>query len=145
MLSVVEQQIVFNEMREGIDRELRHTGFEEFFITHGMDPSVGRLVVARNFEYSSPESAQNPLAQRMATHHEVGIVIEEPFRTSYGGLLVSHALHGDAQEPVAAGLELEYIQLVTINAAVHRLFFAKSPELLRYLTKSLMKIDPAGD
>ncbi len=148
--SYAEQVSAFNTMRDQIDRELRATGFEEFITAHGLDATAGRLVVARDFDYSSSKAdldiGFDPTATRLATQHIVGVMTESTRGGwSFHGKVISEALHGEAQQPAYAGEDLDYIQIATVTAAAYRLLDEKSRGRLPFLTKSLKKIDPAGD
>ncbi len=150
MMSYSEQVSVFNNLRDHIDYVLRATGFEEFATTHGLDAGAGRLVVAREFDYSSEladiDIDLDPLASRLATKHLVGVMAETPGGSSFKGRVVSEAWRGDVQQPAGYGVDLDSIQLVTVWDAVSWLLREKTGGgRLLYLTKSLKKVDPAGD
>jgi hypothetical protein len=89
-------------------------------------------------------SDMEPLATRLITEHEVGVMTETPEGgRSYRGIVVSSALNGEPQVPMND--ELDGIQMSTLEGSIARLRVAKENLLLPFLTKSLKKIDPAGD
>ncbi len=147
--SMIEQQRTFNGLRDWIDYELRNTGFERFLQSFDLDPTVGRLAVACSFEYSTQLADRDPdldpLAQQLATHYEVGVMAEEENAWYYHSLVISGALDGNPQEPTGPGESLHYVQFVTVAGSVRRLLKAKEDGRMPFLTKSLRKIDLAGD
>jgi hypothetical protein len=149
MLSFNEQVVVFDHIRNGIDTELRNTGFEEFLSEHAINPTLGRLVVVRTSIYNTRLTTldidSDPLALRLATQYEVGISTENGKARSYVGIPVSEAFDGQAHEQAGLGQELDYIQYISVLSSISKLRNARTKGLLPFLTKSLVKIDPAGD
>ena len=149
MLNTQEQKEAFDHLRDGIDLELRNTGFEEFLFKFDIDTTIGRLVVARtsiyNTELATLDIDRDPLAFRIATQYEVGTMVENGNSRSYIGVPVSEALDGETHQPIGPGTELDYIQYISVLSSIYKLRGAKTGGLLPFLTKSLKKIDLAGD
>lgn len=147
-MSLELQTELFNGIRDGIDRELRATGFEEFIAEHDINPTDGRLVVARFSIYSSDKAMididLDPLSPRVATQYEVGVSKESKGSRYYRGIPVSEALDGQQHELFGEGNALDYIQFISVVSSIVKLRQAKATQL-PYLTKSLKKIDPFGD
>lgn len=149
MLSVSEQCEAFDKLRDQIDIELRATGFEEVLAAQGgFAVLTGRLVVARSFEYTSQAASidtdLDPLAKRIGVVYEVGTMAETVHKRSYRGLRVGFAFEGETAQPYYAGTELDYIQILTAFECIDRLRDTKANEL-PFITKSLKKVDIAGD
>jgi hypothetical protein len=144
MLTFDQQLERFESLQVSIDRELRVTGFEDVFRQNDIDPTLGRLVVGRAFTETAITPDLDPFSLRMETFHEVGVYRTKGSRRTWSWLPVSQAIHGEAQQPLNL-IYLDYIQVATVNCAVQRLLSEKTQGLLPYLTKSLKKIDPAGD
>lgn len=149
MRGLEEQSQAFDLLRDRIDCELRSTGFEEFLYNHGLDPARGRLVVGRSFIHTNSradiDTDLDPLAKRLATQYEVGMMNESLLNTSYRGLVVSEAPTGESHVPIEVGTELDYVQFTVVLASVERLRRAKKDGGIPFLTKSLKKVDPLGD
>lgn len=159
-----QQQIVFDYLRSDIDRDLREAGIDVVLAIHGITvPEAGnqlgasefsKIALARRKGYSTGladiDHDLDPLASVMSTEYEVGIIYEKrrgirTLQRSYKGFGVSRSLMGGAHEPIEMGLEMSQEQRDIVTQSVGRLITAKSRVFIPALTKSLKKIDPAGD
>jgi hypothetical protein len=89
---------------------------------------------------------RDPLSARFATQYEVGAVVFSANSRAYAyrGVTVSEAMDGQPHEPHGIGEELDYIQYVSVLSSITKLKEARANGL-PFLTKSLIKIDSAGD
>ena len=144
-----EQRETFDVFQSLIDRNLRRRGFVEVFAKRGIDVSVGKIVVGRDFTYSSQladiSRDLDPLATRMATVNEVGLSISDHGARSWNMFEISTSLMSDDFEPSGIGLELDAIQHQSVHDSLRMLDLARRTGILSYLTKSRLKIDMGGD
>ena len=118
---------------------------------------LSRFAVGVAREYTSQAADMypdlDPLAHVMAIGYEVGVVTNTyregnpiPEGTSQQMMLVVDGRVGETKELTAEfGIQLNFSQIAVIEGAVRRLQDAKRSGGLRFLTKSLIKIDSAGD
>ncbi len=145
-----EQMDHFERMQASIDGDLRRAGFDEFIGRHSqVDPSLGKPVVGRSFTYSTRladiDRDLDPFATRIGSVREVGIATETAGTRTYKGYAVLQAISGEPFEPTELGQELSEPQLSLVSSSVELLLAAKDAFLLPSLTKSLRRIDVAGD
>jgi hypothetical protein len=162
--SLDQQQIVFDYLRGDIDRDLRKAGIDDMLALHGfIVPEPGnelgasefsKIIVARRNGYSTQladiDHDLDPLASVMSTEYEVGVIYEKRQGTrnlerSYKGIGVTRGLMGGAHEPIEMGQEMSHEQRDVVTQSIGRLITAKSRVFIPALTKSLKKIDLAGD
>lgn len=147
--SLEVQRSTFDGYRTAIDRELRNTGFEEVLAEEDIDPDNGLIVVGAAPLYSTQRADifldLDPMARRIGTQWEVGVQRETYESTSYIGLLICESILGQEPQATGTGKELDYIQLAVFKAIFSKLVDAKNQGKLVSLTKSLRKVDPAGD
>jgi hypothetical protein len=120
--------------------------------------NIARYVVSKSRTYTARQADididLDPLASVLATVNEIGVATSTyredratPEGTSLKVMAVSEAPVGETQEPAGIGAYLNFSQMAVIEGAVAKLRKAKfeGDPKLRYLTKSLIKIDSAGD
>ena len=162
--SLEKQQLIFDYIRNDIEQDLYDAGIDVVLALHGFTlPERGnelatneyhKIVVARSWEYSSAaadiDRDLDPLASTLSTNYEIGVVHEKRRRghllsRTYSGRTVSRKIMGGDHEPVDIGSEMSQTQLHVVSESIGRLITAKSRFFIPGLTKSLIKIDLAGD
>lgn len=136
----------FNRIALINDDEMRYVGIDAILQDRGYNACVGLLAVGRSSEYSTLNATVNldldPFASRLGVYHEVGLLISTPKMFSFDGLSFAWAYEGEEPQP-AEGSPFSFPQLAVMEAAVLRLRRARSKN--PFITKSLLRVNPAGD
>lgn len=163
--SLEHQQIIFDYLRGDIDRNLRECGVDVILQAEGATiPQAGneicpnglysKIVVSREWGYSSANADididLDPQATVMSAAYRVGIAREirrnhRVIDRSYSGHIVAESLMGGGFAPVGIGVEMTEQQLAVVQQSIDRLVTAKQHAFLVALTRSLLKLDYAGD
>lgn len=148
--SLEAQVRAFSVVQQSIDKDLREAGFEDVLRRHRLDPTLGKIVVARSFEYAShlADAARryDPLEDVLATYHHVGLARKAAligsgiYPTSYL-LEASTSILGSPHEPSYIGVELSEEQFNILQDSIGALVTAKESGLLPALVEDCLSID----
>lgn len=144
--SIERQRKVLGNMREKIDTNLRTLGFEAFLSRHALDASLGKIVVGRNFEFSSELADQarryDPFAEPLVTYHQVGLYKPAALTDLKPTMLtVSAAPAGGLHEPAEWGTELTDRQLAAVHFSIDELLVAQELGSIPDLSEDCLSID----
>jgi len=144
--SIIEQRRQFDSIRDSIDKILRSSGFEEILVSNNIDASLGRIVVARSFQYSTEKATINrdldPMATLIETQYEVGVSEERPGLRFFNGLVVGNIVMGENTRQYDNSI-LSKVEQIVLDTSLNRLLKARKNN--PWITKSLLKVDSAGD
>ncbi len=148
--SIERQRKFLDSMRQKIDINLREIGFVAFLHRHGIDASLGKIVVGRSFEFSSELADQarryDPFAEPLVTYHQVGLyqpaaISGSGFYQKHKMLTVSAALAGGLHEPAEWGTELTSEQLAAVHFSIDELLAAHELGSIPDLSEDYLTID----
>lgn len=147
-----QERLLFDQMRDRIEQNLKHFGIASVLREMGYDLEDKKLIVSREPGYTtrlaSIDRDLDPLASPLYSTYELGLITEEqspqvPALRHISGefIAVSEALHGQSATLSEFGEALSPFQRSLIEGSISTLSNARLAKILPSLNKSLNNLE----